>query len=126
MPKLRATAYQAIAFGSLSPAKCLMSPSFNISILGAKRVSLLLTSHPPERFPLAELLNYVVLKTVAGKDATKPFKKLHNERILKTHQYKDLCIGILKEEGKGSAPQKEGGIWALLGWRKTDVTTSSG
>jgi hypothetical protein len=58
-----------------------------------------------------------------GKDATKPFKKKHNERILKTSQYEGLCIGKLIEEGgeegaieqKAPAPPKFG---RFLSWRK--------
>jgi hypothetical protein len=63
-----------------------------------------------------------------GKDATKPFKKKHNERILKTSQYEGLCIGKLIEEGgeegaieqKAPAPPKFG---RFLSWRKRSTAT---
>lgn len=60
----------------------------------------------------------VVLKVVAGKDATKPFKKNHNDRILKNWQYKDLCIGKLAED---EAPEKQVGRFSrILSWRKVE------
>jgi hypothetical protein len=66
-----------------------------------------------------------------GKDGTKPFKKKHNERILKTSQYEGLCIGKVIEEGwkegqveqKASAPPKFG---RFLGWRKKSTATPGG
>ncbi|PMD28478.1 cytochrome b5, partial [Hyaloscypha hepaticicola] len=32
-------------------------------------------------------------KSFSGKDATKAFKKTHNEKILKTDLYSKLCVG---------------------------------
>jgi hypothetical protein len=66
-----------------------------------------------------------------GKDATKPFKKKHNERILKTSQYECLCIGKVIEEGwkenvveqKAPAPPKFG---RFLSWRKKSTATPGG
>jgi hypothetical protein len=66
-----------------------------------------------------------------GKDATKPFKKKHNERILKTSQYEGLCIGKVIEEGwkegaveqKTPAPPKFG---RFLSWRRKSTSTSGG
>jgi hypothetical protein len=63
-----------------------------------------------------------------GKDATKPFKKKHNERILKTSQYEGLCIGKLIEKGwkegaverKAPAPPK---FSRFLSWRWRSSTT---
>jgi hypothetical protein len=66
---------------------------------------------------------------VAGKDATKPFKKKHNERILKTSQYEGLCIGKVIEEGwkEGVIEQKTpapGKFGRLLSWRKKSTLMS--
>lgn len=59
-----------------------------------------------------------ILKVMAGKDATKPFNKNHNPRILKTWQYRDLCVGRLAEDatlGTGKAP---GRFSRMLSWKK--------
>jgi hypothetical protein len=66
-----------------------------------------------------------------GKDATKLFKKKHNERILKTSQYECLCIGKVIEEGwkesvveqKAPAPPK---FCRFLSWRKKSTATPGG
>ena len=66
-----------------------------------------------------------------GKDATKPFKKKHNERILKTSQYEGLRIGKVIEESwkeraveqKASAPPKFG---RFLSWKKKSTGTPGG
>jgi cytochrome b involved in lipid metabolism len=66
------------------------------------------------------MLTCAVLQSVAGKDATKQFTKLHNDRILKASQYKDLCIGTVKLDKTSAASLKEGGFWGLLRRRKTE------
>jgi len=60
-----------------------------------------------------------ILKAVAGKDATKPFKKNHNERILKNFQYKDLCIGVVAAETSSPAPSRLGRVFSWGGKKKT-------
>lgn len=55
---------------------------------------------------------------MAGKDATKPFKKNHNERILKSFQYKDLCIGVLADEPVPSDGKTPGRFSRMMSWKK--------
>ncbi|KAE9372837.1 cytochrome b5 [Stipitochalara longipes BDJ] len=38
-----------------------------------------------------------ILNKWAGKDATKPFRKTHNENILKMDMYMKLCVGSVKD-----------------------------
>jgi hypothetical protein len=54
---------------------------------------------------------------VAGKDATKPFKKTHNERILKTWQYKDLCVGVVSADAPNvQEKERSGRLGRMFGW----------
>jgi hypothetical protein len=46
-----------------------------------------------------------VLNKFGGKDATKPFRKTHNERILKQEGYRNICLGTLGEEGGATEKQ---------------------
>ena len=64
-----------------------------------------------------------------GKDATKPFKKKHNERILKISQYEGLCIGKVVEEGwkEGAVEQKAPAapkFGKFLSWRKKSTAAA--
>jgi hypothetical protein len=47
---------------------------------------------------------------LAGKDATKPFKKIHNEKILKTDMYRKLCVGRVEDD--------QGGGKKVSAWKK--------
>ncbi|KAF8865185.1 cytochrome b5 [Acephala macrosclerotiorum] len=58
-----------------------------------------------------------ILKTVAGKDATKKFKGIHNLLILGTEQYKDLKIGEVAKEEEAEA-KKKFGLGRLFGKKK--------
>jgi hypothetical protein len=53
---------------------------------------------------------------MAGKDATKPFRKNHNERILKTWQYENLCIGKVVEEKE--AERRSGRFSKIMSWKR--------
>jgi hypothetical protein len=55
---------------------------------------------------------------MAGKDATKPFRKNHNERILKSFQYKHLCIGVLADEPVPSDGKTPGRFSRMMSWKK--------
>ncbi len=57
---------------------------------------------------------FQVLNKFSGKDATKVFKKTHNEKILKTDLYSKLCVGRV-EDGQGSAEK-------VSGWRRIFAT----
>lgn len=80
----------------------------------------------PFGFVLRQLTMFQVLKTVAGKDATKPFKKNHNERILTTEQYHHLCIGVLDENELGRKSSLR--LSRVLSWsrRRSDAAKSPG
>lgn len=56
---------------------------------------------------------------MGGKDATRPFRKLHNERILKSDQYKGLCIGKVGQGGDGVTARK-GSIFGKLFGKKIE------
>lgn len=55
-----------------------------------------------------------VLNKFAGKDATKPFKKTHNEKILETDLYSKLCVGRVEDE--------QGHEEKVSGWRRMLAT----
>jgi len=60
-----------------------------------------------------------VLKLMGGRDATKPFRKTHNERILKNWQYRDLCIGkVAPQATPTQKPVGRFGIGRLLSWKR--------
>jgi hypothetical protein len=52
---------------------------------------------------------------VAGKDATKAFRKSHNERILTTEQYRHLRVGLLEEE---VVKKSSLSLARVLSWRR--------
>ncbi|CZR55393.1 related to cytochrome b5 [Phialocephala subalpina] len=56
-----------------------------------------------------------ILETVAGKDATKKFRSIHNPNILGAEQFKDLKIGELKDEEKPEKEKKKFGLGSLFG-----------
>lgn len=58
----------------------------------------------------ANILFFQVLNKFSRKDATKAFKKTHNEKILKTDLYSRLCVG--------SVENGEGGEEKVSGWRR--------
>jgi hypothetical protein len=64
--------------------------------------------------------NETVLKLWAGKDATKPFKKNHNKRILRS--YTQHVVGPLESEDTGKANEKKASKWSF--WRKSEKTTN--
>jgi hypothetical protein len=66
--------------------------------------------------------NETVLKLWAGKDATKPFKKNHNERILRN--YTQHVVGTLEGEDTGKGNGKEASKWSF--WWKSEKTTTLG
>jgi hypothetical protein len=47
------------------------------------------------------------LNKFSGKDATKIFKKNHNERILKQEGYSKLCIGTLRQADDLAAKERK-------------------
>lgn len=63
---------------------------------------------------------------MAGKDATKPFKKNHNEKILKSFQYRDLCIGVIGPDAPSVVKIAEKGskLRKILGWKGKDGSAS--
>ena len=60
--------------------------------------------------------NETVLKLWAGKDATKPFRKNHNERILRN--YTQHVVGTLEGGDTGKANEKKATKWGF--WRKSE------
>jgi len=61
------------------------------------------------------LMKSQVLNKFSGKDATKPFKKTHNENILKTDSYSKICVGRVENgQDVGRRYQDGGGYYRLL------------
>jgi hypothetical protein len=66
--------------------------------------------------------NETVLKLWAGKDATKPFKKNHNERTLRN--YTQHVVGTLEGGDTGREIEKKPSKWGF--WRRSEKTTTLG